>query len=99
MISRKVNLSALGALALIGLMGIMPVPQAAAQAVREGEPVLIPGGVVDPNGQTAYLANTLHEGISAVDLATGKIRWQTNGPLMPILVTGQKLIAWRPVEY
>jgi len=72
---------------------------AQAQTAREGEPIPIPGGVVDPNGQTAYLANTVHAGISAVDLATGKVRWQANGPLKPILVTGQKLIAWRPVEY
>ena len=90
-----------GALALLGLMFIMPGSQTAAQAqtAHEGTPIPIPGGVVDPNGQTAYLANTLHEGISAVDMATGKVLWQAHGPMKPILVTGQKLVAWRPVEY
>ncbi|HLV81544.1 MAG TPA: PQQ-binding-like beta-propeller repeat protein [Chthonomonadaceae bacterium] len=95
------NLTAPGALALVGLIMIAPGGRTAAQAqgAREGAPVLIPGGVVDPNGQTAYLANTVHEGISAVDLQTGKVLWQARGPIKPLLVTGQKLIGWRPVEY
>ena len=99
--SRTIYFWAWCALALLGLIFIMPVSQTAAQAqtAPAGGPVLIPGGVIDPNGQTAYLANTVHNGISAIDLATGKILWQAPGPWKPILVTGQKLIAWRSVEY
>lgn len=58
-------------------------------------PIRIPSGVADPSGKTGYLANA-NEGVSALDLRTGKVVWQAGGPITPILVSGQKLIVWRP---
>ena len=53
-------------------------------------PVHLPGGVADPAGGVGYLRTDA--GVDAVDLATGKARWQSREAFMPIL-TMEEVVA------
>jgi hypothetical protein len=56
------------------------------------ETVPLPAGIAEPSGSTGFFAST-GGGIEAVDLATGKVLWQTNEAQRPLLVVGKHLLA------
>jgi hypothetical protein len=49
----------------------------------------IPGGVLDPTGQTAYFAG--NAGIEALSLGRGELLWRTSEARVPLLVAGDRL--------
>jgi len=56
--------------------------------VRAGDfvpPEVLPGGIAHPSLHTAFLG-TPDNGIAAVDLATGKVLWQTAEAQRPLFV-------------
>jgi hypothetical protein len=77
----------------------LPVPQtlgADAPPTKEVRPVLIPGGIADPDGTIAYVTNP-KAGIDAVRLATGELAW-TARDMRPLIVAGGRLIAQAAVK-
>ncbi len=85
----------LSGVALAGGEGTANVPSAPHSAAFE--PLLLPGGIVDPTGRTAYLANA-HGGIDAVDLASGELLWETAEAQRPLMVLGSHLLAQAGVK-
>jgi hypothetical protein len=61
----------------------------------EEKPILLPGGVADPAGRLGFLESP-GGGIDAVDLATGETLWQTREASLPLLATGNELMAAAP---
>jgi hypothetical protein len=55
-------------------------------------PFVLPGGVADPAGRHGFLANA-EGGVSAVDLRSGKVLWESSAARLPIFVTGERLFA------
>jgi hypothetical protein len=55
-------------------------------------PFVLPGGVADPAGRNGFLANPEH-GISAIDLRSGSVLWETSSACRPIVVAGEHLYA------
>lgn len=53
-----------------------------------------PRGVAEPAGTSGYMTNA-SDGISAVDLVTGKVLWSTSEAARPLLVVGNRLAALR----
>jgi hypothetical protein len=86
----------LGSLVLLALF--LPGP---ARAAGEGEDstrmILLPGGIANAAGRTAYLANATG-GIDAVDLTTGGLLWQTYEAQRPLLLSGDRLVAQAGVK-
>jgi hypothetical protein len=62
-----------------------PQPQAAAT-------IRLPGGIADSAGRTGYFASA-DEGIEAINLASGKVEWQTHEAQRPLLMDGDHLLA------
>lgn len=60
-------------------------------------PPRLPGGIVDPSGRTGFFPNS-DGGIDAIELATGKLLWQTIEAQVPILVDGNFLLAQANVK-
>jgi hypothetical protein len=60
-------------------------PQAAAT-------IRLPEGIADPAGSVGYFASA-NEGIEALDLASGKVLWQTHEAQRPLLLDGDHLLA------
>jgi len=58
-------------------------------------PFVLPGGVADPAGRSGFLVNAEH-GISAVDLRSGAVLWETSAACRPIVVRGERLYASIP---
>jgi hypothetical protein len=56
------------------------------------ETIVVPGGIADPTGHTGFFANATG-GIDAVDLARGRLLWQTHEAQVPLLVVGHHLYA------
>jgi hypothetical protein len=87
---------ALGAAWLLSLE-----PELAGAAAAEGKlraPVVLPGGgVADPAGKVGFVPNT-SGGIDALDLATGKLLWDTKEAPRPLLATADRLFAQAPVR-
>ncbi|HEV3416369.1 MAG TPA: hypothetical protein VG056_06135 [Pirellulales bacterium] len=63
---------------------------------KEISPLLIPGGIADPDGTIVYLTNP-KAGIDAVQLATGQLLW-TARDMRPLIVAGGRLIAQAAVK-
>jgi hypothetical protein len=72
--------------AVLGTTRAAPVPE-------EHTWGTIPGGVVDAEGKTAYLACPGGTALDAVDLATGQQRWHTTAAERPLAVLGRHLAA------
>jgi hypothetical protein len=64
----------------------------AESAPASGATVLLPVGIADASGATGFFASA-GGGIEAVDLATGKLLWETNEAQRPLLVVGNHLLA------
>jgi hypothetical protein len=56
------------------------------------QPLLLPGGILDPNGKIGYFTNPTN-GIDAIDLNDGSTTWTTNEASYPLLVTSNWLLA------
>jgi|GEM_PF-1422255 len=56
-------------------------------------PVLLPGGVTDAAGEVGYLTTPKGDSLVAVDLATGKVLWQTKDANQALVVDGNLLVA------
>jgi hypothetical protein len=57
-------------------------------------PIRFPQGVADENGRVGFVER--HAGnIAAIDLETGKVLWNTTEPAHPLLVYGERLLAYR----
>ena len=54
--------------------------------------ILLPEGVADPAGHTGFFASATG-GIEAIDLASGKVLWQTHEAQRPLLLDGDRLLA------
>jgi hypothetical protein len=67
-----------------------------AAPAKQIRPVLIPGGIADPDGTITYVTN-LKAGIDAVRLATGELLW-TARDMRPLIVAGGRLIAQGAVK-
>jgi hypothetical protein len=52
----------------------------------------LPQGIADPEGRTGFFASA-SGGIEALDLATGKVLWQTHEAQLPLLLDGHRLLA------
>ena len=52
----------------------------------------LPVGIAEPGGSTGFFASA-SGGIEAIDLATGKLLWETNEAQRPLLVVGNHLLA------
>jgi hypothetical protein len=74
--------------------GVSPgTPQAGKGAEALLQPaLLLPGGIADPAGQTAYVTNTTG-GMDAIDLKTGQTLWDTREATQPLIVSGNRLAA------
>lgn len=55
-------------------------------------PVRLPAGLADPAGHIGYFAGA-SDGIEAIDLASGKVLWQTHEAQRPLLLDGDHLLA------
>ena len=55
------------------------------------DPVLIPGGVADPDGRLGYVVG-LSGAIEALDLASGRVLWTLAETSVPLVVSGQRLV-------
>ena len=55
-------------------------------------PSILPGGLADATGHTGFFASA-GGGIEALDLASGKILWQTHEAQRPLLVVDNHLLA------
>lgn len=55
-------------------------------------PILLPAGIADPTGHTGFFASATG-GIQAIDLAKGKVLWQTHEAQLPLLLDGDHLLA------
>lgn len=53
-----------------------------------------PGGTLDVTGRTAYLSAP--DGLVAIDLAGGEVRWRTGEATEPLFVAGERLFALAP---
>jgi hypothetical protein len=86
----------LGPLVLLALFPLGP-----ARAESDGEDstrmILLPGGIANAAGRTAYLANATG-GIDAVDLPTGALLWQTYEAQRPLLLSGDRLVTQAGVK-
>jgi hypothetical protein len=56
------------------------------------QPLLLPGGILDPNGKIGYFTNPTN-GIDAIDLNDGSTIWTTNKVSYPLLATSNWLLA------
>ena len=60
-------------------------------------PLALPGGsVADPDGKVGFVPNTAG-GIDALDLASGKLLWDTKEAPRPLLATADRLFAQAPI--
>lgn len=60
-------------------------------------PLVLPGGgVADHNGKVGFVPNT-SGGIDALDLASGKLLWDTKAAPQPLLATADRLLAQKLV--
>jgi hypothetical protein len=55
-------------------------------------PIRLPAGIADPAGRIGFFAGAA-DGIEAVDLASGKVLWQTYEAQRPLLLDGDHLLA------
>jgi hypothetical protein len=96
-------LRALSPIAALTYTLVLAAGQAEAVASKDPEsrpplPFLsLPGGVADPEGKTGYLANP-QGGIDAVDLARGKLLWDTKAGSTLLAFADNRLIAQAGVE-
>ncbi|MHB1425295.1 MAG: hypothetical protein ACYC3I_19165 [Gemmataceae bacterium] len=67
----------------------MPAPASKPPAHSSIE---LPEGIAEPEGQIGYFASAAG-GIEALDLATGKVLWQTHEAQRPLLLDGDHLLA------
>jgi outer membrane protein assembly factor BamB len=78
-----------------GWLATILLSLAAVIAAAESEsvqPVLIPGGVADADGKTAYVVNPqLH--LDVLKLETGEQLWSTQRIRRPLVVSGKRLVA------
>jgi hypothetical protein len=74
------------------LAGALAPPARAGGAGLAVRPVPLPGGVADPAGRTGFFANATG-GVSAVDLTTGDVLWETAEAEHPVLAAGDRLYA------
>jgi hypothetical protein len=73
-------------------------PVAAAEKDKATAPKLLPGkGVAGPDGKVGYVPNPAG-GIDALDLATGKVLWQSTDANRPLAATATRLYAQAPVK-
>lgn len=79
----------LGFLAII-LLSLAAVPAAA--ETETVQPLLIPGGVADADGTTAYVVNP-RLGLDVLKLESGEQLWTTDKIRRPLIVVGKRLIA------
>ncbi|HEY7156936.1 MAG TPA: hypothetical protein VH575_23410 [Gemmataceae bacterium] len=77
----------LGAVLLLCLPGLGAAPA----------PVLLPSGIADADGHVGYFASA-NDSIEAIDLASGKVLWQTHEAQRPLLVDGEHLLAQAGVK-
>ncbi len=78
-----------------GFLAIVLVSLATVIAAAESEavqPVLIPGGVADADGKTAYVVNP-QLSLDVLKLDTGEQLWSTKRIRRPLVVSGKRLIA------
>ncbi len=61
------------------------------------QPVLIPGGIADPDGKTAFVVGA-RQGLDVLKLQTGESLWVNSGVRRPLIVAGKRLVAEAPVE-
>jgi hypothetical protein len=57
----------------------------------------LPGGVVDAEGKTGYLANPAG-GIDAIDLSTGRLRWSSPKASKPLALAANRLAAQATIK-
>src|SRR5438046_10499350 len=79
------------ALAAVALLG------PARPALAQGKPsfAALPGGVADPAGKVGYV-QAPSGGVDALDLATGKVRWQVAEVCKPLALAGDRLVCQAP---
>jgi hypothetical protein len=90
----------LGSLLLLGFLGSSAAgaaPPALSAPQVASSPTVLPGGIADATGRTGFFASA-SGGIEALDLATGKVRWQTHEAQRPLLVIGDHLLAQAGVK-
>jgi hypothetical protein len=85
---RRFYWSALSVVALLGAAGPAPAQEKAPFAV-------LPGGVADPAGKVGYV-QAPSGGVDALDLATGKVRWQVAETCKPLALAGDRLLCQAP---
>jgi hypothetical protein len=70
---------------------------AAGSAAAQGRPsfAVLPGGVADRDGKTGYVQAPAG-GVEALDLASGKVLWQTAETCKPVALAGDRLLCQAP---
>jgi hypothetical protein len=76
---------------MFALLALLLAPLAPA---APGADSAFPGGVLDSTGRTVYLA--AEQGIVAIDLAGGDVRWRSDEASEPLFVVGDRLYALAP---
>ena len=82
---------------LVCVLGMLTMSAANAAAPPAPGPLWLPlpGGVADAAGTTGYVANP--EGrVEALDLATGRVLWESSVPCHPLALVGGRLVGWVP---
>lgn len=85
----------LGSLLLLSLLGSPLAP--AAPPSPPAASTLLPEGIADAAGRTGFFTSAAG-GIEAIDLANGKVLWQTHEAQRPLLLDGNHLLAQAGVK-
>jgi hypothetical protein len=67
-------------------------PRRARAAVQGSTSAVIPSGILDPAGQTAFVAND-RGGVDSLDVETGRLLWRSREAQRPLVVLGDRLYA------
>jgi hypothetical protein len=74
-----------------GSISAAPAPAAKPQP-QANSTIRLPAGIADPAGRIGFFASA-DQGIEAIDLASGKVLWQTHEAQRPLLLDGDHLLA------
>ncbi len=76
----------------LGPAVVLAAPPAGNSPPELPAPIRLPAGIADPAGRIGFFASAA-DGIEALDLASGKVLWQTHEAQRPLLVDGDHLLA------
>ncbi len=84
-------------LAIVTVGVLCPLMQAAPAPSADARPIVLPGGVADPDGKVCFVVGE-NGSINAVDLENGKILWTHDGPGKPLVAFEKKLAIQVPIK-